>query len=189
MLKLLDKIFGGPKRTEAKSIALSQNVKPQSLEELFLKHLIQSSYFRQDSIPMVLKHLKREIDRNKSGKKLTASEKSDLGINTRLSITSDLVSSLSAKGLQLSDPKYALKQVYYRATFEARRLEDFKKMLSVGIREVTYNSCSNDIDCAWCEANNGVKFPLTEGINAEINQNCTCDWNKGFFTPEIDLTK
>lgn len=189
MFKLLSKIFGKQNQTNKRSNASLQVIKLQRLDDLFLKHFNESSCFKEGSFETVIKHLKQEVDLNKSGEKLTVSEKKKLGLNTRLSITSDLVSVLSQKGLQLPNPKEALKQVYYRATFELNRLENFQKMLSAGISKATYHSCNDERDCAWCKANNGVRFSVSEDLNNEINQNCTCDWNRGFFSPEISFEK
>ncbi|EOS9876915.1 hypothetical protein ACNKTV_004741 [Vibrio parahaemolyticus] len=189
MLKLINKIFGKKTNSAKKSNSSLPVIKVPKLEELFFKHFNDLPYFKEKSFEIVLKHLKHEIDLNKSGRKLTAIEKKDLGLNARLSITSDLVAVLSEKGLQLPDPKIALKQVYYRATFEVTRIEKFQQMLSVGFTTAIYKSCRDERDCAWCKENDGVKFTVSEDLNTELNQNCTCDWNRGFFAPEANFRK
>ncbi|AGU59904.1 hypothetical protein DEB41_17255 [Vibrio anguillarum] len=179
------------KKTSDKKTSKSslQAIQPKSLDDLFEKHFYESSYFKENAFETVIKHLRHEIDLNKSGEKLTAEEKRELGLNSRLSITSDLVAVLSESGLDLPSPKEALKQVYYRATFEANRIENFNKMLSAGIEQATYTSCGDERDCGWCKANSGVKFKVSEALNAEINQGCSCDWNRGFFKAEINFEK
>ncbi|WP_234918823.1 hypothetical protein, partial [Vibrio anguillarum] len=189
LLKLISKMFS--KKTSDKKTSKSslQAIQPKSLDDLFEKHFYESSYFKENAFETVIKHLRHEIDLNKSGEKLTAEEKRELGLNSRLSITSDLVAVLSESGLDLPSPKEALKQVYYRATFEANRIENFNKMLSAGIEQATYTSCGDERDCGWCKANSGVKFKVSEALNAEINQGCSCDWNRGFFKAEINFEK
>lgn len=189
LLKLISRIFGKSVQSEKNRNSSPYTVQSQSLNDLFLKHFNESSYFKEGTFDTVIKHLKHEIDLNKSGLKLNVCEKKELGLNSRLSITSDLVSVLSKSGLELADPKDALKQVYYRATFEASRIEKFQKMLSTGIVEATYNSCKDERDCEWCKVNDGVKFTISESLNTEINQSCTCKWNRGFFSPVINFEK
>lgn len=189
MLRLLSKIFAKQNQIEEHINASLQMIYLRSLDELFLKYFNESSYFKDGSFEMVIKHLKNEINLNKSGENLTVNEKNALGLNTRLSITSNLVSVLSPEGLQLPNPKDALKQVYYRAKFERIRLEKFLQLLSVGITEATYHSCKDERDCAWCKANDGVKFIISEDLNNKINQNCTCEWNRGIFSPEVNSRK
>ncbi|EPM4074616.1 hypothetical protein [Vibrio parahaemolyticus] len=187
LLKLISKIFS-KKASDKKARKPSlQAIQPKSLDDLFEKHFNESAYFKEGAFDTVIKHLRHEIDLNKSGEKLTAEEKKSLGLNSRLSITSDLVAVLSESGLNLPNPKEALKQVYYRATFEANRIENFNKMLSAGIEQATYTSCGDERDCGWCKVNNGVKFKISEALNTEINQGCTCDWNRGFFKAEINV--
>jgi len=187
MFKFINKIFGKQSQTKKIKEKPLEIVKGERLDDLFLKHFNESFYFKESSFETVIKHLKHDIDLNKSGEKLTTSKKKELGINTRLSITSDLVAVLSKKGIELSNPKYALKQVYYRATFEENRLENFQKMISVGVSEATYKSCSDERDCSWCKANNGVVFSVSKDLNNEINKNCKCDWNRGIFTGNVNF--
>jgi hypothetical protein len=187
MFKLLNKFFGGKVKSE-EGIGLSvKAVQRSSLDSLFEKHFNESSLFKKNTFDIVIKHLKNEINLNKSGSKLTTSEKKELGLNARLSITSGLVAVLSKSGLELADPKDSLKQIYYRATFEANRIENIERMLSLGIENATYTSCKDERDCEWCKANDGRKFIVSEAINAEVNQRCSCDWNRGVFSPEINI--
>ncbi len=180
----------GKKDSSKKSHQLSfQTIQSKRLDELFEKHFNESPHFKNGTFNTVIKHLRHEIDLNRSGAKLTAEEKNALGLNTRLSITSELVAVLSENGLELPDPKKALKQVYYRATFEENRLESFHKMLSVGIEKATYNSCKDERECEWCRENDGVEFIVSEALNTEVNKGCTCDWNRGFFKAEINFEK
>lgn len=186
MFKLLNKYFGEKAQSEKDRDLSVKVIQPQCLDSLFEKHFNESPFFKKHTFDIVIRHLKHEIDLNKSGTKLTANEKKDLGLNTRLSITSDLVVVLSKSGLELVRPKDALKQVYYRAKFESNRIESFQKMLSLGIENVTYMACKDEKDCEWCKANDGIKFVVSEALNTEINQSCKCDWNRGCFIPEIN---
>ncbi|MFS1901178.1 hypothetical protein BCU43_006980 [Vibrio lentus] len=184
MLKLIGKIFG--KKTDKNVKIADPQVKNTSQDELFLKHLQMVECFKEESFEKVIKHLRHDIDLNQLGKKLAASEKKTLGLNTRLSITSDLVETLSTKGLKMANPKDALKKVYYRATFELKRIEDIQRMTLVGITEVTYSSCNGEHDCSWCKESNGLRFKISDGLNDIIDTNCTCDWNKGRFIAVIN---
>ncbi|MEZ9270009.1 hypothetical protein AB4147_02160 [Vibrio cyclitrophicus] len=189
MLKFLKKVLGKRVADGKCSEAPIRLIKLPSIDALFFKHFTESKYFKSDSYDKVVKHFKHEIDLNKSGKKLTASEKKELGLNARLSITSELVSVLSSSGLKLPDPKNALNQVYYRASFEASRIEGFNKMLDIGISTATYNSSNGDKDCLWCKTNDGMKFTISEALNNEVNENCSCDWNRGFFSGGFNFDK
>ncbi|XNJ86646.1 hypothetical protein AB6C47_003030 [Vibrio cyclitrophicus] len=186
MFKLLNKYFGGKSQSEKNRDLPVEAIQRQSLDSLFEKHFNESQFFKTNTFDIVIRHLKHEIDLNKSGTKLTANEKKELGLNARLSISSDLVAVLSKSGLELVHPKDALKQVYYRAKFEANRIESLQRMTSLGIGNVTYMACKDEKDCEWCKANDGVKFIVSEALNTEINQSCKCDWNRGCFIPDIN---
>ncbi len=186
MLKLIGKIFGHKPQIKNNNSSL-QTIRPQKLDDLFLKHLRESSYFKDSAFDTVIKHLKNEVNLNKLGAQLTTNEKKQLGLNSRLSITTELVAALSKKGLELPNPKEALEQVYYRAKFEHSRIKDFNNLLSLGVAVATYNSCKDKRDCEWCTKSDGAKFTISEALNTEINQSCTCDWNRGFFSPEIEF--
>ncbi|RJX75802.1 hypothetical protein DZ860_03350 [Vibrio sinensis] len=174
------------KGVQSKSL---RSIEPKNINDLFLWHLEDLGYFKQSCYSTVLRHLKHEIDLNKQGVKLTTEQKKELGINARLAITTDLVDVLSDKGITLSDPKSALKRVYYRATFEANRLESLQKIMDAGFFEVIYRSSGDERDCPWCEANNGNRFPVSEEANEAIKTNCTCAWNRGFFGPVVKVKK
>ncbi len=61
--------------------------------------------------------------------------------------------------------------------------------ISLQFTEAIYHSCKDERDCAWCKANDGVKFIISEDLNNKINQNCTCEWNRGIFSPEVNTRK
>ena len=81
MLRLLSKIFAKQNQIEEHINASLQMIYLRSLDELFLKYFNESSYFKDGSFEMVIKHLKNEINLNKSGENLTVNEKNALGLN------------------------------------------------------------------------------------------------------------
>lgn len=184
LFDLIRSFFSKNEKNKSVLIA-SPLVKIKSLDELFIFHINHSQYFQDSDHDLVLNHLKNKVNLNKLGEKLSVEQKKELGINTRLTITKSLVGVLSKKGLSLPDPKDALKRVYYRATFEHRKLEDLERMESLSIKEFKYFTCQDERDCTWCSKNHGAIYPVSGAIIDDINENCKCEWNRSILTAEI----
>jgi hypothetical protein len=188
-LSVLDKIrrlFSGESKRE-NLVGNAPHSFEKSQDEVFHSWLEQSKCFKEDQYEVVLRHLNSEIDLNKLGTKLTVEQKRELGFNTRVAITDALVNVLSEKGLAVSNPKDELAKIYYRGTFEYRRLEDIQELIRLDVEEVTYQVAGDERDCIWCKANNGLKFRVSDEINEIIKTNCTCDWNRSFLAAVINF--
>ena len=104
MLTFIRRFFG---KAPAKEISGPQKGPDQYL----LREVEKNDLIRKDQIEVVLQHLNNEINLNKTGNKLTADEKKELGINPRLQITHELLAVLNEKGRAQSDPKSILSSI------------------------------------------------------------------------------
>jgi|GEM_PF-2418263 hypothetical protein len=82
-----------------------------------LREVEKSDLIRKDQVDVVVQHLNNETNLNKTGNKLTADEKRELGINPRLQITHELLAVLNEKGRAQNDPKSVLSSISMTANF------------------------------------------------------------------------
>ena len=89
--------------------------------DAFIQILDECTHIKKEAHAQVLKHLKGEIDLNKTGNKLSADEKRELGLNTRLTITRELVEVLTDSGLAQKNPKEILTDLHTRFQDQAHQ--------------------------------------------------------------------
>ena len=172
MLNKLLKIFS--KKESPKSKSLPESVKPD-IKDFFIEQLNMSPYIKTESHELVLAHLCNKVNLNKTGNKLTVKEKKALGMNTRLSITPELVEVLTPEGIAQKDPKKILTSIFYRATFKKQTKEELKKYKELDIKEITLLGAEDEGDCEWCKSQYNVKLPTETDLCDLIEKNCTCD--------------
>jgi len=78
------------------------------LRDYLCRELKKSKKIKKECYSEVMLHLEHKINLNKTGNKLSATEKKELGINARLSISHELVAVLNEEGLRVKDPKWVL---------------------------------------------------------------------------------
>lgn len=178
MFGLLKKVFGSSKPTKNKTISKSKSKSsPQKkiLNSYFQDELNESAYIKQEAHSIVLKHLTHKLNLNKTGNKLTAKKKKELGINARLSITHELIDVLTETGLSQPDPKDILSSIYCRATFAKNHDDSLKKYKELGIKQYQFMAAGDEKDCKWCKSMDGKKFSINNDINCLIKTNCKCN--------------
>lgn len=172
MLNILKSVFGSNKIHKAKNQNNGSSAVP--IEKYFVSELQNTDLVKPEKRQIVLQHLTHKINLNKSGNKLSSEEKKALGLNSRLSITHDLIDVLTAKGLNEADPKSVLSSIFYKATFSKSHDDQLEKYLEIGVKEFKVLSVKDERECTWCKSVNNKSFPVTVDINKLINENCTC---------------
>lgn len=168
MLTFIRRFFG---KGLAKEILGQQKGPDQYLS----REVEKNDLIRKDKIEIVLQHLNNEINLNKTGNKLTADEKKELGINPRLQITHELLAVLNDKGRVHSDPKGVLSSIAMKANFARSHDENIQSYKCMGLKKYEVLACQDQRDCAWCKSMNGKKLSVNQSINELIEQNCRCD--------------
>ena len=156
----------------------------------FKREAQNSEFIKPEFKGRVYSHLLGTINLLKTGNKLTVNEKKALGINTRLSITRELIEVLNEKGLRLHYPSAVLTEMWSRAANSKSRHDRMSQLREGSIAEVfTLMSCGDGNDCSWCQANQDVEFPVTTDIEHLIESNCTCNpYCKCSIMAKVDLT-
>jgi len=157
-------------------------------DESFQKELDISPYIKKESHDMVMKHLTRSLDINKTGNKLSVNEKKELGLNSRLSITKELIETLTAQGLAHENPKIILDAIFYNVTFKISRNKKLNSLSSVGVKEIMLLGTNDESDCEWCDSMQDQKVPITTDVNELIKINCKCKrWCRLVIQPVINF--
>ena len=142
-----------------------------SLEAYFSRELASCIYIKPESRSKVLSHLMHEKSLTKTENKLTLAEKKKIGINSRLSVTKELVDILSSEGLALDNPKQMLRDIHVKATVERLMDLSFARSRSLGIEKFKFIAFKEDC-CSWCKTNDGVEFGI-DVLNT-IRAECIC---------------
>lgn len=166
MLGIFKKMFSG---------GVKEKTSVSGFDKYFQAELVACSHIKPESRALVMDHLHHRINLNKTGNKLTADEKRTLNINTRLSITRELVDILTESGLQQPNPKDILSSIYYRATFAKTHDENLKQFRKMGLKHYEVLACRDERDCPWCKSMDGKKVSVSQNFNDLINDNCTCE--------------
>lgn len=184
MFKILNSIFGAKSKKE-KVVETSEK---EDLECCFLARLQSSKLIKPEAIGIAMKHLTHEINLNKTGNKLSVDEKKALGLNTRLSITKELLDILTPEGIAQTDPKSILEHIFYKATFENTREKEIQRLRKTGIKTFMLQPSNSEKDCQWRQSMKDKVLPVTTDINSLIEQNCKCeDWCRSTIYPIIDF--
>ncbi len=145
-------------------------------EKYFREELSGCDLIKNECHGIVLQHLmKKKTNLEKTGNKLSAKEKKELGINPRIQITHEVVAVLTEKGLARGHPAEILDSLYYRATFAQSRDEQIKQYKATGVRKIQLTACCDERDCNWCQSMDGKKLSVSIDLNRLIKENCTCD--------------
>jgi|AntAceMinimDraft_15_1070371.scaffolds.fasta_scaffold09754_1 hypothetical protein len=177
MFGILKKVFANstskPKKSASKS-KISPSLKKKSLNSYFQDELNECEHIKPEAHSIVMKHLTQKINLNKTGNKLTAKEKKDLGINARLSVTHELIDVLTNTGQSQPDPKEVLSSIYYKATFAQNHDDSLNQYRKLGIKHCKIMGCNDERECDWCKSMDGKKLSIKDDINKLIKENCKC---------------
>jgi len=184
MFKILNSIFG----LKASKQKIDSASEKEDLESCFLARLQSSKFIKPEAIDIVMKHLTHEINLNKTGNKLSVDEKKALGLNTRLSITKELIDILTPEGIAQTDPKSILERIFYKATFENTREKEIQRLRKIGIKTFMLQPSNSEKDCQWCQSMKDKVLPVSTDINSLIEENCKCeDWCRSYIYPIVNL--
>lgn len=181
-----------------KSLFSKKNIQPTTIAaheeaptitpvtKYFEEELANCTSIKKEFHTQVMKHLTHEASLTKTKNTLTSEEKRALGINTRLSITRELIEVLTDEGLALANPKALLEEIYNRATIKKSRNDSFASAIDAGIKKFKLHAAGDKSECEWCRKNSGKEFDQT--ILQKMQINCTCKpYSKCFFTPVIEF--
>ncbi len=180
MFKIVKSLFG---TTPAAPAQVSQSAaKPNSLtgkdfsiESYFRAEVDNSEYLRDGAKQKVLDHLLGKIDIIKTGSKLSPDEKKALGLNTRLTITKEMVEVLNEKAIRLAYPSSVLTEMWSRATTKKSRHDQLEKLRASAVKKYKLITCGNGEDCIWCQAHQEQEFQAQFDLESAIAANCTCE--------------
>jgi hypothetical protein len=79
---------------------------------------------------------------------LSLEEKKELGLNTRLKISRQMVSFMTEKGLALKNPKDAVKNMCLKNFHAVARKYELIRMKDAGIEKVKILDCGDERDCS-----------------------------------------
>lgn len=168
MLAFIQRFLGKAPSQEASG-------KRKEPDQYLLREVEKSNLILKDQMDVVVQHLNNEINLNKTGNKLTADEKKELGINPRLQITHELLAVLNENGRAQADPKSVLSSIAMKASFARSHDENIQNYRSMGLKQYEVLGCKDDRECAWCKSMDRKKLSVNQSINALIEENCTCD--------------
>lgn len=160
----------------------------QNLEHYFRAEITRSTYIRSDAANVVLDHLTGKHDILRSGEKLSTDEKKRLGLNSRQSITRELIGVLSQSGMALPRPAGAIEDIWTRATLRRSRDEQIAALRQSGVRSFAYESMGVETNCEWCNKNFGHTFSAGYDFATEADRECTCSPSaRGFIRPIVNF--
>jgi len=187
-MKLLDrffKVFKSKPQVKNDSAKGMLSEKDKDIKYFIIFYLNQSPYIKAEKRHVVLEHLLNTRNIIKTDNYLTLAEKKELGLNTRVKLTRELVDVLNKEGLALHDPKYAIVSIEHKARGDYSRHGAVEQLKSNNMRFKLI--CAKDErTCAWCNSMNEKTLPLDTDVNLLIQKNCTCeDWNRCVLTAEL----
>ena len=186
MFQLLKSIFTNKKVVLENFPNEVEIIENKPIREYFLTELRENKFIKQESHEAVLKHLTHDVSLTKTGTILTIEEKKALGLNTRLSITKELLEVLTPEGMTLSNPKMLLEEIYNKATITKSKDDSFAKSINAGIKKFTLHEPGDSSECYWCKNNFGIEHG--PNLLQVIRENCECKpYSKCFISPIIEL--
>lgn len=186
MIQFIKSIFASKKVSTVSVPNQVLAIEEKPILEYYLAELRKCKYIKPERYGCVLKHLTHEESLIKTGTTLTIEEKKALGINTRLSITKELLEVLTPEGLALSNPKALLEKIYNKATITKLRDDGFAKSIKAGIKKFTLCESGDGSECQWCKENIGLEHGSY--LLQLMRENCKCEpYSKCFINPVIEL--
>lgn len=182
MLKKIAELFSRDKGEAQASGTQKADYFERPIEDYFNESIKSSPYFQPEKRDLILNHLLGASNLNESGDTLSTTQKKALGFNPRIKITSQLLYTLTNEGRLLKDPKIALEELFYQATFKKSRTDKFHQSVKAGITSFKLCASGDGSECEWCRTNDQKVFGVE--ILDVFNLNCTCSpYSKCFIAP------
>lgn len=187
MFKFLKSLFG----RSIQPLVIYENCdnNENDIRKYFLQEIEKSPFLKKERHDQVLKHLLQETNILKTETKLTVEEKKALGINSRLSITKELVNVLNEDGLKIEYPKSIITDIWNRASNAKLSYDSYMKAKKAGISKFKLVSSGGGIDdCDWCTQKQKLKFLSETDIVFFLENKCDCEpYSYSYLQPEINL--
>ena len=181
MFKRFADFFSSDKGKAQASQAQKSDYFERPIEDYFNESLNSSPYFLPEKRKLTINHLMGTRNLNESGDPLSAEQKKALGFNPRIKLTNELLATLTNEGRQLKDPRKALEEIYYEATLNKSRTDNFYKAVKAGATSFKLCASGDGSECEWCRASDQKVFGVE--ILDEFNRHCTCSpYSKCFIT-------
>jgi hypothetical protein len=182
MLKKIADLFSRDKGEAQANRTQKADYLERPIEDYFNEGIKSSRYFLPEKRDLILNHLLGASNINESGDTLSADQKKALGFNPRIKLTSQLLSTLTNEGRLLKDPKKALEELYYHASFNKSRTDKFHQSVKAGITSFKLCASGDGSECEWCRTNDQKVFGVE--ILDKFNLNCACSpYSKCFIAP------
>jgi hypothetical protein len=159
------------------------------IRKYFLQEIEKSHFLKKESHDQVLKHLLGEINILKTENKLTVAEKKALEINTRLSITKELVNVLNEEGLKIEYPKSIITDMSNRASNSKLSYDSYIRAKKAGVTKFKLISSGGGMgDCDWCIQKQKLDFLSDADISFFLENKCNCEpYSYSYLEPEINF--
>lgn len=151
------------------------------------EELAKCPYIRKEAIESVFLYILDQQKLFETKTPLSVEEKRDLGVNTRLKITKEMVAVLTTEGLQSHYPAEIVPNLWRSTTFRYRRIMDVERLRNMQLCEtVKFQGVMGLDSCEWCKKVEGKSFDINEDIDRLLEDNCKCEpyW-KGYLSPNL----
>jgi len=156
------------------------------LKSYLKNELSKSELIKEDFKHIVLDHYLEKTNLLKTGNKLTRDEKKEIGINTRLSVTKELIEVLTDDAIaNEANPKEIISNIYHKARTAKYRHDELINMKKLGITQFTLMNCGDERDCEWSQLSSSKKFNVNDDINSLIESKCDASYCRCGFQAEI----
>jgi len=157
-------------------------------KNLINEYFEKDNYFDKECKDTIIKHYLEEINLLSNNNLLTIEEKKELGLNTRLKISHDLINIFDLEKLDNKNPKDLLNNFLYSIRNKVSSAIELNETSFSNIKFVKLSSCMDERDCSWCKENDGKLF-LTHEAFEIMNENCKCDYFRGVFIAHFEELK
>jgi hypothetical protein len=171
--KMLMKLFSMETPQKAMPTTGACNKEINQLD-YFKSEISSSTYFKEDSWTVVLQHFTHE-KRLTDGTPLLAEEKRSLGLNSRMTVTREMIDVLTPSGLAYG-PKKAFETTYCKATHAYSRTQSVEKMRHAGFTHFSPLASGDQRDCSWCLSVSKKLMPIDTDFELQIRHHCTCTY-------------
>lgn len=163
-------------------------------ELLFEENIDKVDFFDITKKEIILKHLKNEINLNKTNNFISKEELEKLGIDKKQKITKELLEVFNLQKIKGKDPKKLMNIIYRNAQNRAcimGNIERVKSLIGPYVEVKVYLlSCKDERTCEWCLSMDNKEIDILKvDIIKLIDDNCTCEYNRSTLMSKLNLEK
>jgi hypothetical protein len=143
---------------EAKRIREAQQQWHNTILSGMILQIEKSPYFKPEKKQCLIDLLKNNSNLNDPFSYddcLTVSEKKDLGLNSRLKISRQMIDFLNGEGLKLENPKEIISTIYHYVSSKQTSIETKERMESAGLTMYVWETSGDERVCPACRVMDG----------------------------------